>query len=106
MIIFGMRSFVRLIATLNVVCGSCRNPAAQRVIKRTRWFTLFFIPVFPVGVTRVMTCTYCGRASKLTKEQVDQMVAAAAGDPNQPAMMTPAGDQSTSSATAREHPHS
>lgn len=79
MIIFGVRAFAQLIATLNVVCGRCGNPAAQRVVKRTRWFTLFFIPIFPIGVTRVMTCTYCGQASRLSKEQAEQMIAAASG---------------------------
>ena len=75
MIIFGLRTMVKLLATVNLVCGNCHNPAAQQVIRRMRWFTLFFIPVFPVSVSRSMTCTYCGVTTKLAKDDADRLAA-------------------------------
>ena len=79
MIIFGLKSVVKLLAMVNLVCRNCHNPAAQRVLKVTRWFTLFFIPVFPVGVSRSMTCTFCGIGSKLSKEDAEHLEQSARG---------------------------
>ncbi|MHA3704315.1 zinc-ribbon domain-containing protein [Jatrophihabitans sp. YIM 134969] len=75
MIIFGFRTMVKFIATVNLVCGNCHNPVAQQVARRMRWFTLFFIPVFPVSVSRSMTCTYCGVTTKLSKTEAEQVTA-------------------------------
>ena len=78
MIIFGFRSYVKLLAVLTRVCGHCRNPAAQRMVQVTRKFTLFFVPTFPVGRRRQMTCTFCGVSTRLTKDQADQLLVQAA----------------------------
>jgi hypothetical protein len=74
MIIFGFRGYVQVLAMLSLVCQRCGNPAAHRILKHTRKFTLFFIPLFPVSVSRSMTCTFCGQGTKLSKEQADQMI--------------------------------
>lgn len=77
MIIFGTRSFVKTLAMLTLVCSHCHNPAAHRLVQRSRWFTLFFIPLIPLGVTRYTTCAFCGATLKVSKQDADQMVAAA-----------------------------
>lgn len=77
MIIFGYRSFVKFLAMLTLVCPRCHNPAAHRLQQRSRWFTLFFIPVIPMGFTRFTTCTFCGLSQKVSKEDAANMVAAA-----------------------------
>jgi hypothetical protein len=74
MIIFGFRSYLRLLAMLTLVCGSCHNPAAHRVVQVIRKFTLFFIPLFPVSVSRHTTCSYCGTTTRLSKEAAQQLV--------------------------------
>ncbi len=97
MIIFGFRSFVKQLAILTLVCGQCHRPAAHRVLQITRMFTLFFIPVFPISRRRHMTCTFCGAGTRLTKDQVDQLMAGAngpaaeqvAGPPTAPAAPLP-----------------
>ena len=76
MIIFGFRSFVKSLAMLTMVCHRCGNPAAHRLVQRSRWFTLFFIPLIPLGVTRFTTCTFCGVSQKVSKEDAQQMIAA------------------------------
>ena len=90
MIIFGLRTMAKLLATINLVCRNCGNPAAQHVVRRMRWFTLFFIPVFPVSVSRSMTCTFCGVTTKLSKEDADRLAARPA---QQPAPQQPAPPQ-------------
>ncbi|HEY8302726.1 MAG TPA: zinc-ribbon domain-containing protein [Jatrophihabitans sp.] len=79
MIIFGFRSYLKLLAMLTLVCSHCHNPAAQRVVQVTRKFTLFFIPTFPIGRKRHITCTFCGASTRLTREQAEQLIAGAAG---------------------------
>jgi hypothetical protein len=97
MIIFGFRSYAKLLAMLTFVCANCRNPAAHRVVQYTRKFTLFFLPLFPISRRRAMTCTFCGTSTRLTREQADQLVGGAAGGgavagaPAQPAGRPPIG---------------
>ena len=76
MIIFGLKTYTRLLATLSLVCPHCRQQAAHRLFEVVNKFTLFFIPLFPVSKSRRMDCTYCGYASKLSKEQADELQSA------------------------------
>lgn len=93
MIIFGTRSFVKTLAMLTLVCGHCHNPAAHRLVQRSRWFTLFFIPVIPLSFTRYTVCAFCGVSQKVSKEDAQHMVAAAqsgnAPPPSRPGTMAP-----------------
>lgn len=93
MIIFGFRSMVKLLATVNLVCNNCRNPAAQQVVRRMRWFTLFFIPIFPVSVSRTMTCTFCGVTSTLSKQDAEHLAGGTAGGAGGPAPQQQHGQQ-------------
>ena len=77
MIIFGFRSYLKLLAMTTLVCSVCHNPAAHRVVQVTRKFTLFFIPLFPISRSRHMTCSFCGRSTRLSKEQVQQLIGGA-----------------------------
>ncbi len=74
-VLFGTRSMVRTLAMVKLMCASSNEPAAHHLSKITRWFTLFFIPVFPIGRRYVLTCAACGQSSKLAKEQADEIVA-------------------------------
>lgn len=70
MIIFGFKQLAKLLATLSYVCNNCRQPAAHRIFTRWNWFSLFFIPVIPLGGKRYFdTCIACGRTVRLTREQ-------------------------------------
>ncbi|MGI8760895.1 MAG: zinc-ribbon domain-containing protein [Jatrophihabitantaceae bacterium] len=75
MLIFGFRSYLRTLGIVTMVCGSCHNPAAHRVVEQVRKFTLFFVPLFPVSKRRSLTCTFCGQASAITAEQAQQYLA-------------------------------
>ncbi len=77
LIIFGIKRMGRRLATMLALCSRCGTPAAQVVIRQSRWFSLFFIPVIPLGSSYVSTCTLCGSSTRLDKFQAQQMVAAA-----------------------------
>lgn len=70
MLVLGARVRAAVIAMLTYVCESCGADAAHRVVKQKRWFTLFFIPVFPIGSAKYSdTCVACGRVLRLTQQQ-------------------------------------
>jgi hypothetical protein len=74
-LIFGVRTRVAILATINYICARCGVSAAHRVSRRRRWFTLFFIQVFPIGAAKYTdTCINCGGVRLLTKEQADSVV--------------------------------
>ncbi|HVA04466.1 MAG TPA: zinc-ribbon domain-containing protein [Acidimicrobiales bacterium] len=89
-IIFGIKRLVRRLATLFAMCSQCGSPAAQVVARRSTWFSLFFIPVVPLGSKYFTTCTLCGVATRLDKEQALHLVALAGQSSNQaPHVMPP-----------------
>ena len=47
MIIFGLKTYTRLLATLSLVCPHCRQQAAHRLFEVVNKFTLFFIRSSP-----------------------------------------------------------
>jgi hypothetical protein len=75
-LIFGFGVTQTLLATLVFVCETCGTNAAHHLVKRVRKFSLFFIPLFPVGATRyVDTCVACGRSLEVTAEQAEAALA-------------------------------
>jgi hypothetical protein len=76
-LIFGIKRLNRRLATMLAICGQCTTPAAQVIVRTSTWFSLFFIPVIPLGSKYRSTCTLCGVSVKLDKAQALQMVAAA-----------------------------
>ena len=73
-VIFGFRTRVAILATISYICDTCGVAAAHRVVRRGRWFTLFFVPIFPLGPAKYTdTCINCGRVRVLTKEQAQSV---------------------------------
>jgi hypothetical protein len=77
-LIFGIKRMSRRLGTVFALCSQCHTPAAQVIGRRSTWFSLFFVPLIPLGTKYFSTCTLCGVSTKLTKEQATQMVATAA----------------------------
>jgi hypothetical protein len=80
MIIWGFRGKVRPLANIRARCPRCGQEAAQRLVRSQRWFTLFFIPIFPFRTRYIATCTYCGSA-QVVDAAVAKAVAAGPGSP-------------------------
>jgi hypothetical protein len=76
-LIFGIKRLKKRLATMLAICGQCTTPAAQVIVRTSTWFSLFFIPVIPLGSKYYSTCTLCGVSVKLDKAQAMEMVAAA-----------------------------
>jgi hypothetical protein len=90
MLIWGWRTRIYVLAMTTFLCGRCGNPASHAVRKAVTKFTLFFIPLFPIGVKYTAQCTFCGVENRIPKEdavrlqaQEEQQQAPAPGHPQQ-----------------------
>jgi hypothetical protein len=93
-ILFGFRRRLARLATVFVMCAQCGTPAAHSVTRSRRYFTLFFVPVIPLGTKYFTTCTMCGRVTQITQEGADHYVASV----NQAPATSPAASTSEPSA--------
>lgn len=60
LLLFGLRTRDRLIATPVLTCEVCGYSAPQTLVKRTTRFTLFFVPLFPVRPSHsYLECGHC-----------------------------------------------
>lgn len=84
LVIFGIKRKAYRLATVFALCRLCGSPAAQVVSRVRTYFSLFFVPVIPLGSTYRSTCSLCGRTVKVTKEDAEQLVAHAQSAPAQP----------------------
>ena len=69
MLIIGLGETEALLSTLVFTCETCGNHAAHQLTKRSRKFSLFFIPLLSVGTKYLDSCTACGRIIEVSKEQ-------------------------------------
>ncbi len=56
-------------ATIAATCPRCHNSVVLHDVHSRRWFTLFFIPVLPLGrARRVLMCPICRWGRDIAKE--------------------------------------
>ena len=100
MIIYGYRNRVIEQGTGNFYCPNCQ---AQRQYKRkkiVRYFTLFFIPIFPLGtLSEYIECGVCGRTYK---PEILSVPAPTAVITSSPSITDPAGRSFLQSAVVDE----
>ena len=72
MLIIGLGETETLLSTLVFTCETCGNHAAHQLTKRSRKFSLFFIPLLSVGTKYFDSCTACGRIIEVSKEQAER----------------------------------
>jgi hypothetical protein len=71
--LFGMRTKAKSIGQVERACSKCARLTMQNAIASQRWFTLFFIPVIPLGSNYVLRCGVCGLSTKGSPELKDQL---------------------------------
>ncbi|MFE9323743.1 zinc-ribbon domain-containing protein [Nocardia sp. NPDC052278] len=77
MLIFGWQRRLHTLAMITLVCGRCGNPAAHALRRLATTFTIFFIPILPLGNKHYMECTWCGASTPLAVPQVTGLIARA-----------------------------
>jgi len=57
--------------TLPIVCPNCRNDTVWHLHEHKKWFTLFFLPIFPYESNHLFLCPICSRGIELAGERLD-----------------------------------
>ncbi len=72
-IIFGTRSILKNLGIVfKNMCNNCHNEKYWVLTRTTRWFTLFFIPIFPTSSRYSLSCPVCKYGIKLNQEQIEK----------------------------------
>jgi hypothetical protein len=90
-IIWGIRSMRRSMGVVLAMCHNCSRPCAQSIFVIRRWFTLFFIPLFPVGTKYVGVCSLCASATRMDREPAERLEQEGNRQRQQPVEYTPDG---------------
>ena len=77
LVIFGFKNSARNLGLAQAICPRCGHRAAQRVDRRKRAFSVFFIPIIPLGSSYEATCTACGSTTKISRDQAEGILAGA-----------------------------
>jgi transcription elongation factor Elf1 len=79
MIIWGFRSRGKALGQRMLNCPNCHRDAMTAAYQSRRWFTLFFIPVFPIGAKRTLArCGLCGYQYQVDNAQAEALFGAGA----------------------------
>ncbi len=73
LLIFGFKSYATVLATVHLACPQGHEPAAQRLHRVKRRFTLFWVPLFSTGTRYHLDCTYCGLQRTLSEQEADDL---------------------------------
>lgn len=75
-IIYGTKSFDKTLGNLGIInrCEHCNNDIHFKVFRRMNWFTLFWIPIFPVSRKYYITCPICNYGKKLKKAEAMEIL--------------------------------
>ncbi len=76
-ILYGtkVRERIECIVGDAVTCGRCGRLVLINIVSARVWFTLFFLPIFPVGKKRYYeVCPNCGIRYEIAPEQAQAAV--------------------------------
>lgn len=73
-IIWGTRVISKIFGQpVTLFCPHCNNTSQWQLIKRTNWFTLFFIPLIPFSSKYSLTCPICQASKSLEKHEFEDL---------------------------------
>lgn len=71
--LFGVRSKAKGIGQVENHCTKCNRPTMHAIVETKKFFTLFFIPVIPLGGNSFAKCGVCGLTKKWSQELKGQV---------------------------------
>jgi len=77
--LFGVRTKNTPIRQIYYPCSKCSRQTMFTAMETKHWFTLFFIPVIPLGGNHLIRCNLCGLALKCSPELKAQIESKAMG---------------------------
>ena len=73
MLIWGIRWFTTTLGQLLYPCSQCGKKTVHSAVVQKGWFTLFFIPLIPIGKKYVIVCNLCGLRLKAVDNLRNQL---------------------------------
>ena len=78
-IIWGFRVRTKTVSSGTFACPGCNTARAYELKRMKRWFTLYFLPIFPVkALLEYVECGGCHQAWKLSVLDTEPVAAALA----------------------------
>ncbi|MCL2036689.1 MAG: zinc-ribbon domain-containing protein [Oscillospiraceae bacterium] len=88
-IIWGTKGFTKIMGyTSETTCNHCNNRNAFQIMRVMTWFTLFWIPLFPVSSRYFIVCPICSNNAKIKKHEA---LAQSSQNPQQPQLRNSGG---------------
>src|SRR5579863_10254162 len=72
-IIFGVRRMRKRLGAVLLMCRQCQRPCAHPIVQIKTWFSLFFIPIIPMGTKFFTVCTFCSATTPIDRAQAEQL---------------------------------
>lgn len=69
-ILLGFKTKSSKLGQENRFCPNCNRQTIHSAMEISRWFDLFFIPLFPFSRQYLLRCNLCGMEYALAKEEV------------------------------------
>jgi hypothetical protein len=70
LILIGVRTWIHMLGTKLEECLQCGVIGQHLLIRRSEWFTIFFIPILPLGIRYGLTCVACKKWTKIPRGQM------------------------------------
>lgn len=80
-IILGSRSSNQVLGQVRYPCSHCRQNSFHVIVLARSWFTLYFIPLIPLGKSFSARCNLCGYREGISEAQVKVWFPEAQGVP-------------------------
>lgn len=77
LVIFGLSRRERVLAALPRPCGHCGHGGPQALVRRSRRFTLFFVPILPLGSRHEVVCRWCTASARVSRDEASRLRSAA-----------------------------
>jgi len=72
--IWGIRTKPKVIGAYNSTCSNCKKKTLHGVIKVTKYFTFFFIPLIPLSKKVFIACEACGMKAEVKGEMKEKLL--------------------------------
>lgn len=73
-LIWGTKTKPKAIGAYNSRCPNCGKNTLHGVIKVTKYFTFFFIPLIPLSKKVFIGCEACGTSAEIKGELKDKLL--------------------------------
>lgn len=76
MILYGTKNLKRIKGkSINTIhCEHCGTDSKWQFVNLWTWFTLFFIPIFPVWKSKMLICPACNYGVKINKKNKEEIM--------------------------------